>query len=155
LLVRRRATGYILLEALMSMALLSVGLIVVNGVMRDTFLTRGLARDYTQARFLLEETVANLELQPLLLEDSASGRFEGEFSRFGWKWKVTKVEVPPPPIPPDLPPEEAAKFKLSVGYLAKIEATVSWTRRGRTFEKTVETLWGPEKLFIPKDETMP
>ena len=152
---RSRNLGYILFETLVAMTLLSIGLIAINRAMRETILVRGVSRDHTQARFLLEDLIGNLELQPELNETSGSGRFEGELSRFSYKWAVSKVEVPEPPLPPDMPPEEAEKFKLSAPYLAKIEATVSWQRSGRSYEQTAQTLWTPEKLFVPEEQKKP
>jgi len=149
------SAGYILFETMVAMMLLSMGMIGLNRAMQETIVVRGLARDNTQARFILEETIAMLELQPQLVEATGSGQGEGENSRFSYKWTVSKVDVPEPPIPPGLPPEEVEKFKLSAPYLAKIEATVSWERSGRNFEQTAQTLWTPEKLFIPKDQTPP
>jgi hypothetical protein len=137
---------------MVSLALLSVGLIAVNRAMREAILVRGLARDYTQVRLLLETMMAELEVQPMLVEESQSGSFEGEFSRFRWKWKVAKVDVPQPPMPPDLPPEVVKEFQLSAPYLTKIGVTISWERSGRAYEQTAETLWIPEKLFIPKEK---
>jgi len=150
-----KRSGYILFETLVSLALLSVGLIAVNRAMREAILVRGLARDYTQVRLLLETMMAKLELQPMLLEESQSGSFEGDLARFHWKWNVAKVDVPAPAMPSDLPPEEVEKFKLSVPYLTKMEVTVSWERSGREYEQTAETLWIPEKLFVPKEKTLP
>ena len=147
--------GYILFETLVAMTLLSIGLIAINRAMRETILVRGVSRDHTQARFLLEGLIGNLELQPELNEASGSGRFEGELSRFSYKWAVSKVEVPEPPLPSDMPAEEAEKFKLSAFYLAKIEATVSWQRSGRSYEQTAQTLWTPEKLFVPEEQKKP
>ena len=150
-----RSAGYILFETMVAMVLLSVGLIGINRAMQETIVVRGQARDNTQARFLLDETIAMLELQPQLVEATSSGQFEGDYSRFSYKWEVSKVDVPEPPLPPDMPPEEVEKFKLSAPYLAKIEATVSWQRSGRKYEQTAQTLWTPEKLFIPKENTPP
>lgn len=147
----RSMPGYILLECLMALSILSIGTIVIHRDLRETIAVRGQAQDYTHARFLLEQLVAKLELQPMLMEKSASGRFEGSLSRFSWKWKVSKVELPMPPIPPEIPPEEAARLKLNAPHLTRIEATVSWKRSGRRFEETVETLWDPEKLYVPKE----
>jgi hypothetical protein len=147
--------GYILFETLVAMTLLSIGLIAINRAMRETILVRGVSRDHTQARFLLEDLIGNLELQPELNETSGSGQFEGDLARFSYKWAVSKVEVPEPPMPPDMPPEEAEKLKLSAFYLAKIEATVSWQRSGRSYEQTAQTLWTPEKLFVPEEEKKP
>lgn len=137
------------------MMLLSMGMIGLNKAMRETIIVRGLARDNTQVRFVIEDVMAMLELQPQLVEASGAGQGEGENSRFNYKWTVSKVDVPEPPIPPDIPPEEAEKFKLSAPYLAKIEVKVTWERSGRQFEQTAQTLWTPEKLFVPKDKTPP
>jgi len=137
---------------MMALSLLSMSLIVIHNGLRQTILVREQARDYTHARFLLENAMAKVELQPLLTQASDSGRFQGEFSRFQWKWKVSKVTIPLPPIPSNAPPEIVRHFKLNVPYLTKIEATVSWTRQGQTYEAKAETLSNPEKLFIPPEE---
>jgi Tfp pilus assembly protein PilV len=150
-----KSVGYILFETMVAMVLLSVGLIAINRAMRETIVVRGQARDYTEARFLIEETISMLELQPQLVEASKSGRFKGEHSRFSYKWQVSKVDVPEPELPSDTPPEGAEKFKLAARYLAKIEATVSWERFGRKYEQTAQTLWTPEKLFMPEEERTP
>ena len=150
-----KSGGYILFETMVAMVLLSVGLIAINRAMRETIVVRGQARDYTEARFLIEETISMLELQPQLVEASKSGRFEGEHARFTYKWQVSKVDVPEPELPADAPPEETEKFKLAARYLAKIEATVSWERFGRKYEQTAQTLWTPEKLFIPEEKRSP
>ena len=148
---RVHARGYILLECLVALSLLSMGAFVMQRAMREAFFAHGVARDFTQARFLLEDVVANIELQPMLLEGSDSGQFPDDFSRFRWEWAVSKVEIPLPPLPPDLPPEIAEDIELNVPYLAKIEATVSWKRRGKAYEKTIETLWRKEKIFVPEE----
>jgi len=152
---RGRLGGYILLESVVALTLLSAGTLAIQRGMREALVTEGLARDYTQARFLLEEVVAELELQPVLTETSTSGRFGEPFARFEWECAVTKVEIPLPPLPPDLPPDLAIEiledFKLNAPHLAKIQATVSWKRRGRSFERSVETLWKPEKIFVPEE----
>ncbi|MCX5758208.1 MAG: hypothetical protein NTU83_06820, partial [Candidatus Hydrogenedentes bacterium] len=111
-----RAFGYILFEALMALSLLSMSLIVIHNGLRQTILVREQARDYTQARFLLENVMAKVELQPLLTQATDSGGFQGELSRFHWTWKVSKVDIPPPPFPSNLPQEVIARFKLNVQY---------------------------------------
>ncbi len=149
---RSAIRGYILFESVMALSLLSMSLIVIHNGLRQTIWVREQARDYTHARFLLSNVMAKVELQPMLTQASDSGRFKGEFSRFSWKWKVSKVNIPLPPFPPNAPKELVARFKLNVPYLTKIEATVSWTRRGQTYEVKAETLSNPEKLFIPPEE---
>jgi len=143
--------GYILLEAIMAMMLLSLGMVAIQASMRQAVITRGDAIDYTAARFLLDEIMGRYELQPLLAEGANSGVFEAPYSRFKWQAKVTKIPIPMPPIPPTLPPEVAAKLKLAADYMAKIEVTVTWQRNARPFKETAETVWIPQKLFSPEE----
>ncbi|NIA15688.1 MAG: hypothetical protein GWP08_16615 [Nitrospiraceae bacterium] len=150
--MKRSIRGYILVEAVMAMGLLSVGLVAIQGSMRQSIMTRGIARDYTHVRFLLENILAHIELQPLLTQDSDSGQFEGADARFGWEWEVSKIDLPEPQIPLDIPEEERTRFELQVDYVTKIRATVTWKRSGQEFSETVETIWLPDKLFVPEDE---
>lgn len=135
----------------MAMGLLSVGIVAIQGAMRQSIIVRGQARDYTMARFLAEQKMAEVEIQPLLSESSRSGSFSGEYSRFRWEWKVSKVEVPTPVIPADVPPEQLGQFKLNARYVAKIELVISWKRSGREYKEKIETLYDPEKLFVPEE----
>lgn len=147
-----RSGGYILLEAVVSMALLSVSVIGINGALRQAILVKGEAQDYTQARFILEQQIAKVELQPKLNECENSGTFAGEKARFRWRYKVSKIKLPEPELPPDIPPQRLQQLKLSAPYMAKIEATVTWSRGGIKHEETIETLWFPEKLWTPPPE---
>jgi len=139
------------------MALLSVGIIGIQRAMQQAILTRGQARDYTEARFLLEEAMATVELQPILHSGkgptghSDDGGEDGR-PRFEWKTEVTRIDLPEPELPADMPEDQRREFKLSARYLAKITATVTWTRRGEHYEETFETLWSPEKLYVPEEE---
>jgi len=151
----KRTAGYILIEAMMAMALLSIGMLTIHGAIRQTIIVRGQARDYTQARLLIEDILARIEIQakgpnqPQLMESSDSGRFKGDLSRFSWKWTISKIDVPLPPMPPDTPPEIAEAFELTVSYVTKVDVTVSWKRSGRRFKETFETLLPPETLWLP------
>jgi hypothetical protein len=148
----RRQDGYILFEAVVAMALLSIGIVGIQRAMQQAIITRGQARDYTQARFLLEEVMSWVELQPQLYTGKNAGRFEGDRSRFAWEWDITKIDFPEPEIPADVPPQQRRRFQLRAPYLAKIKVTVSWKRRGHKYQESLETLWSPEKLFIPEQE---
>ena len=148
-----RKTGYILVEAMVALAILSLGAFVVHGTIRQAVLTRGQAQDYTRARFLLEGLVADLELQPELVEDSTRGRFEGDDRRFRWSYGVRRVNVPKPgaPLRPPRPGKKRRPFTYEPGrdYLARVRATVTWERGGRAFSESFETLLGPDRLWQP------
>ena len=104
--------------------------------------------------------MAKVELQPQLVEGEDQGQFDAsfwgdersteEFSRFSWSWRVSKVDVPPPPIPMFATPEEIRNFKLAAGYVTKVEAAVYWKRSGRSYKEVYQTLWLPEKLYVPE-----
>ncbi len=159
---RLSSRGYILVEAAVAMAVLSIGMLGIHGAMRETGITGAQARDFTQARFLLERLIVETELQPMLVEGTETGEFEGALSRFRWRRTISKVTAPPPPEllvkPPWLgrrpgapsgPPRRFGAMRSP--YLGKISATVRWTRNGRPFERTVETLFSPEKLYVPPE----
>lgn len=150
--MKRSMRGYILVEAVMAMGVLSVGMVAIQGSLRQAIMTRGIARDYTEARFLLENILAHIELQPMLTQASDSGRFTGDDARFSWAWEISKIDLPEPQIPLDISELERKQFELQVWYVTKIQATVTWERRGQEFSETVETIWLPDKLFVPEDE---
>ena len=131
------------------MGLLSVSVIAINASLRQAILVKGEAQDYTQARFLLEQQIAKVELQRQLKECQNSGSYRGELARFRWRYKVSKIQLPEPDLPADIPPERLKQLKLAAPYMAKIEATVTWSRAGVNHEETIETLWIPEKLWTP------
>ena len=58
-MIRRPNNGYILLESLVAMGILSVGVVVIQNALQQGLITRGQSQDYTQARFALERIVAD------------------------------------------------------------------------------------------------
>lgn len=146
---RPRRRGYILFEAVMALAVLCISLVALQSGMRQAIFVRGQARDYTEVRFLMENIFAKLNMQPQHVEGSNSGRFRG--SKYRWEWEISKLELPVPPMPMSAPPDVDVR-PLPVGHMAKIRVTVSWERRGRKFEETAETLWPPERLWLPPPE---
>lgn len=146
-----KSGGYILVEAAVAMVLLSIGALTVHRTIQEAVRTRGQAQDYTRARFLLEQVVADLEIQPELIEHSDRGRFAGEHARFSWDYRVQRVNLPRPGPPLRPPPEgkQVQSFEYPEGqeYLAHLRATVSWTRSGRSFSESYETLLSPDSLW--------
>jgi hypothetical protein len=145
-----RRHGYIMVEAVMAIALLSVGTVAIQGALRQAIITRGQAKDYTQVKFLLEQLISELEIQPLLKEGEKQGTFPGDSSRFSWKTRVRKINLPDPTPPSDLDPSLANSTKLQIKYLTYISATVYWQRAGRKFQESFETLWLADKLLVKK-----
>lgn len=163
----RGVGGYILFEALIALTVLSVTIYVIQDGIRQAVIARGQAQDFTQARFLLEDLVNQLQLQPLFQEEQKSGRFSGANGRFSWRYRIAIVDLPVPPAPPSRTVEPAtqdygslpnfpgyqrqqeAELQLPVPFLGKIDATISWSRSGSPFEVSVQTLFAPERMWLP------
>jgi len=147
-----RATtgGWILLETIVAMAVLSIGVVAVNRAIGEAVVTRAMASDYTQARFLLEQKLAEVEMQPLIVADTREqGNFGEAFPRFTWLWDVKAVEMPAPSLPDDVAALIGQRFEPPVPYLGRISVTVRWTRKGNTYERVLETLIPPERFLLP------
>jgi len=150
---QRHPRGYILVETIVAMGLLSVSMMVIQGAIRQAIITRGQAEDYTTARFLMDQVTAKIELQPEMVEGSDSGSFSGEHKRFRYKWELTKVQVPKPAFPDDFEPRERKRLqRLFKGYMGKLQVVIRWSRAGHKFEAVGETLLSPEQLWIPPSE---
>jgi len=148
--VAKQRDGYILFETLIAIIVLSVGIVVTQNAIRQAAVVRSLSRDYTQVRFLLEQKLSELEMAPLLTESTSHGQFNGDNARFSWTYKISRVNLPQPTtsLIPGTPPPE-----LPAAYMTKIQVSVSWTRSGQAYTETLETLWGPEKLWLPRSGT--
>ncbi len=149
----KRSGGYILFEVLFSLALLSIAGITLQSALQQAILTRGQAQDYTIARFLLNQIVSEIELQPQLVEEEKEEQFPPPYDRFSYKWKVSKLEVPMPELPPNLPPDMKENLKkIYKNYMAKLDIWIKWHRAGMKFETHAQTLYQPEKLWLPPEE---
>lgn len=153
--MRRRRAGYIMVETIVAMGLLSVSIVVIQNAIRQGIITRGQAQDYTTARILLDRMVAEHELQPEVAEGSGEGQFEAPFHRFSYKWNLQRLKVPRPHFPTDMEESERDSLKrMFTGYMGKLYVEIRWSRAG--FENYVvgETLLAPEHIWIPADERM-
>ena len=141
--------GYILFETLAALTVLSVGAVAVNRALYEVMLTRALARDYTQVRFLLEELTAAPELKFQVVESVEQGRFGGDLARFEWVRTIERAPIPLPELPSDLPEYLREELEERQAYCGKVSVTVRWTRAGQTFERTAVTLIPPSRIWLP------
>ena len=146
----RARRGYVLVETIVAMGVLSIGAAAMQGAVRQAIVTRGQAMDYTVARFLLERVTAEFDMQPMLEEGEGEGQFPAPNERFSYQWAITKVEIPEPEIPRQISPEEAQRLlKKLKGYMGKLTVRVAWSRAGVEFDAVGETFIAPEKLWLP------
>ncbi|MBI5094904.1 MAG: hypothetical protein HZB26_21020 [Candidatus Hydrogenedentes bacterium] len=143
-----QARGYILVETVVAMAVLSVSMVTIHNALGQASLAHAQARDMTQARFLLDQKMGEYTLKPALDEGENSGEFGPELSRFHWKVTVSKIVMPdaPPAAPNLLGLVGQQPLTPPVTFLGKIVVKVAWTTGGRPFEERLETLLAPSHL---------
>ncbi|MBX7256370.1 MAG: type II secretion system GspH family protein [Candidatus Hydrogenedentes bacterium] len=150
-MARNTNRGWILVETLVALVVLSVGILAANRALGESMFTRAMAQDYTQARFFIEQVMSELELQPMLAENSTGqGDFGKDYPRFKYKWAVSRADIPVPRVPPEILVNYPDGIEMPVPYVGKISVTVLWTRRDQTYTRTAETLIGPERLYVYK-----
>ena len=88
---RQKNRGFLLLEVMISVAILSIGtLLILNSFMRPLRAIE-FSRDYFKAGLLLEEKM--LELYSSDIKDGASGGVFSNFDdKFSWSLSVIKLE---------------------------------------------------------------
>lgn len=154
--MRRRSTrGYILIETTVAVVVLGISAITIQGVIRQAIQTRGQVQDFTHVRFLMEDYMARLELQPYVFAGTGEGVFDEGDGRFRYTYTIRAVNVPVPelPAPPGLRAEDIARFTYDAGAsrLVHVALTVRWRRGQMDFEETIETLLRQAKLYTPSD----
>ncbi len=152
--MRSRSThGYILIETTVAIVVLGISAITIQGVVRQAIQTRGQAQDFTHVRFLMEDYMTRLEVQPYVFAGTGDGVFEEGGGRFRYTYEIRRANVPVPemPIPDGLRPEEFSRFTYEsrATYFVHVGLTVRWTRGQMEFEETIETLLPQAKLYVP------
>ena len=148
----RGARGYILVETLVSMALLSISMLGIHQVIQQSIQSKALARDYTTVRFLMEGLAADLEMQEYVHEMREEGTFEAPHERFEYVLEISKVEVPRPELPLSIEgPEREQLEKQYKGYMPKVRIEISWERAGNRRTRVAETMFNPIRLWLPPE----
>lgn len=146
---RRSHTGYILFETLVAVALLSIGAVAANKAIYQASLVRAYARDATQARFLLEQLMGDCELKPMLIAGTTQGDFGVGYPGFRWECTVTLEAVRLPVVPRNAGTPSLPSSQYPARQLGKLRVAVMWSRTGRDFVETLETLVPPERVVVP------
>lgn len=149
----RCGRGYIFVETLVAMAVLSISTVVVQEAIRQAILARGEAMDYTTARFLIEKVISDRMLVFEQPEGKGQGIFDPPFERFSYSWEVLRVEIPMPELPSTMTPEEMRQFRTNyVKFIGKLGVKVTWSRAGTPFTAIAETLLRRDLVWMPPDE---
>jgi hypothetical protein len=119
----KKTQGILLVEALISIVILSVGITASIRSLSYASKIHGLTKNYLMGLKLLEEKIAELEALPELEEGETSGTFEAPYHLFSWTSRVEELE-----LPVDAPEEESAETEPTVTYL-KVSLEVNWHTR--------------------------
>lgn len=152
----KRLRGYILVEAVTAMAVLSITAVTVQRAVHTAVLARGLSQDYTTAQFLLERLAADRALAPRIAAGEVhSGTFPPPDDRFDYTWSLEAMEITLPELPP-LAPEQREALKTGLlTHMGKLRMEVHWTRGGEPFSAVAETLVSPERTWVASVEPAP
>ena len=149
----RWRAGYIFVETVVAMGVLSISTLVIQDALRQGIMTRRQAQDYTTARILLEQVAGEQALLLQQPEGSGSGRFPPPHESYSFEWTLERVDVPLPPLPPDMTPPEREYFvEHYVDYLGKLTVRIKWRRGGVDLEALGETLLRPALIWLPEDQ---
>jgi len=145
--------GYLLVETIVAMAVLSITILGVHRSVQQALRARALTMDFTTARFLIENRLNEILMQPQVAEGQGQGSFPAPNDRFRYKWAITRIDVPLPEIPSDFPAENLEYIKKDFqSYMGRVEILITWNRGGATYERLGETLIGPAKLWQPPQQ---
>lgn len=93
---RRKNSGVLLLEVLITVSLLGVGLTVILQAFSASIGAIRTAQQYTRAAFLAEDKLSQIKQEALQGDDIAAGQESGEFSEenkdFSWESEINPLE---------------------------------------------------------------
>ena len=155
--MKQSVRGYILVETITAMAILSLAAVTVQRAVQVSIQARGLAQDYSVAQLLLEQIVADQRLQPrIALGANEQGSFPAPYERFQYSWTLSEVAIPLPPLPPEIPPERIDAVRQDFrDYMGRLQVEIDWSRAGQPFSVMGETLFGPDQAWRPPVESLP
>lgn len=141
----RCTRGLMLMEVVVSMVVLSIGIVAVSRSFSVALHARGLAQDYTDARFLASNTLATL-IADTRIGNSGGGEggFGPDWPRFSWQAKVSQSQFEYNRIVPTGGMKSVEdSLKIQPLFFGKVDVTIKWTRRGQEHSRTVSALVPP------------
>lgn len=122
-MIRYSPAGFVLLEVLVSVAILSVGIAVLLQSIISSLDANRLTLEYSKAMFLAESRMWELEREYAFQEGMATGTSYGDFDppshAYSWKSEIESVD-------------RAAEYR--------IQLTIEWMHRGQEQAYTLHTL---------------
>ncbi len=120
---KKNRDGFLLFEAILSVAILSLGLVLVLHSFTGSLKAARISQNYMRAVLLLEAKMTELEWKGSLDSGISEGKFSQKNERFAWKIEATPVE--------EISGEDEEKKRVE---LNKVHLTVSWSE-GKKVER--------------------
>ncbi|NOX97529.1 MAG: hypothetical protein GXO98_05650 [Nitrospirae bacterium] len=120
---KKNRDGFLLFEAILSVAILSFGLVLVLHSFTGSLKAARISQNYMRAVLLLEAKMTELEWKGSLDSGISEGKFSQKNERFAWKIEATPVE--------EISGEDEEKKRVE---LNKVHLTVSWSE-GKKVER--------------------
>jgi general secretion pathway protein I len=87
-----KRSGYLLLEVLVAVTILSVALVTLIGSQSQSVSLAGVARFNTTAALLAQHKLANLALEGNPSESASEGDFADGYPEYGWQLEVNPLD---------------------------------------------------------------
>lgn len=154
---RARGRGYILIETLVALTVLSISAFTLQRVIGQAALMQALSHDYTTVQHLMENTIARMLLENMMLEEKTeSGAFPAPYDRFAYTVEVSRITVPRPELPSSIDPREREQLESRYrDQIPKLRLEITWTRGGFEYSRAAETLLTGSQLWLPPEQGLP
>ncbi|MBU1087059.1 MAG: type II secretion system GspH family protein [Candidatus Omnitrophica bacterium] len=110
--------GFTLLEVMLSLAIISISLMVIIQSFSQAISAQAVLTNYTKAIFLFEKKIFELKTSGLNRTET-QGRFLAPFEQFSWQIKSERTNF---------------------SDLAKVDLTIEWPQQGRLKNLRVSTI---------------
>lgn len=137
--------GYILVETLVAMGVLSVGMVAVGNALHQAHMMRAIAKDRTDARFLLEQVTGTVELRTVIEPTAEAGVFP-DHPRYQYSYAIDLIQMEMPKPAPSLSPTLTRRLRVVPPLIPRLRVSVKWQRMGGAYEEVFETLLPPERI---------
>lgn len=141
--------GFMLLEAMVALAILSIGIVTVMQSFSSALRVSKSGYNSTIATFLAQSKLSDLEREDSWTKENLSGDFGKAYPNFKWEAEVSPVELDKL-IPENLRTRNIEEEEERVGEENKQEVnllnlTVSWVERGAKEEAVFATFINAKK----------
>ena len=139
----RKSSGFMLLEAMVALAILSVGIVTVMQSFSSALRVSKSSYNSTIATFLAQSKLSDLEREDSWTKENLSGDFGKVYPNFKWKAEVSPFELDkliPENLRVKVREDEGNKQEVNL-----LNLTISWVERGAKEEAVFATYVASKK----------